>query len=812
MYIQAKILFCLQGYIKRQALYACLTCCTEAKVDPTKRAGVCLACSLTCHENHELIELYTKRNFRCDCGNPKFNSHPCQFTPDKTELNDDNIYNQNFSGLYCTCQRPYPDPDSTIEDDMIQCIICEDWLHASHLEAVVPASDQYSEMICKSCMEKNEFLHDYSMFAVTVEAGDVDIVTVNGDAKTDDTSLCNGDSEEKLVNGIEDNKNETTNDTLNGDVEMDEDKEKSVDNKTIDESATAEKSEETKKDESSTTESSELEPKEKEKSNTDDGNTDLATECKIADQEEKSAEIETEEPAKTDTLAEPEDSNNDKEQKETSEDTSDKSDDKSDAAENKPIADSDQNSDASPEKAENTDVSVPEKTDETKEQTETTEEIGEKESISEEDGDGNKTTSEEKTDTLTEEKSDIFTEEKPAESMTFSDNNKEKDEVETKIEEPTQETANDSEDKPEETATGNIEVPDTSQPEEDANENDAEKADSVMDAIDELLQTANAAKEKEEESKEPSKESTESKEITDNVETKESDVEMSASENKLDNVPDKAEDTSESNDNTSSNADVEMKDTTTENEPASDSKGVSKVNEDKPENVSADAEEKSEMANESISQENIALNDNDDKITITLNETNSELKTRDDNESENKTEPSKDENEVTDVAENTKEHKRKLSTDLTDDISSKKAKLECVRPKQVKRIHMGATFWPSNFRQKLCTCGECISMYKDLKVLFLTDLDDTVFAYESLGKKNVAGGASQYEKGMQALSSLDRIQQINALTEYNRMRDKLLDFLKSFKDRKEIVKEEDIKAFFAGMKPRRESDGVYFCR
>ena len=44
-----------QGYVPRQALYACATC------DPENLAGVCLACSLECHEGHELFELYTKR-------------------------------------------------------------------------------------------------------------------------------------------------------------------------------------------------------------------------------------------------------------------------------------------------------------------------------------------------------------------------------------------------------------------------------------------------------------------------------------------------------------------------------------------------------------------------------------------------------------------------------------------------------------------------------------------------------------------------------------------------------------------------------
>lgn len=47
----------LQGYVKRQALYACGTCSTE-DVEP---AGVCLACTLTCHDGHMLYELYTKR-------------------------------------------------------------------------------------------------------------------------------------------------------------------------------------------------------------------------------------------------------------------------------------------------------------------------------------------------------------------------------------------------------------------------------------------------------------------------------------------------------------------------------------------------------------------------------------------------------------------------------------------------------------------------------------------------------------------------------------------------------------------------------
>lgn len=41
-------------------------------------AGFCLACSYHCHEGHEVFELYTKRNFRCDCGNEKFANASCK--------------------------------------------------------------------------------------------------------------------------------------------------------------------------------------------------------------------------------------------------------------------------------------------------------------------------------------------------------------------------------------------------------------------------------------------------------------------------------------------------------------------------------------------------------------------------------------------------------------------------------------------------------------------------------------------------------------------------------------------------------------
>lgn len=148
-----------QGYIKRQALYACRTCSSPN----TEPAGICLACSYACHGEHELYELYTKRKFRCDCGNSRFPNRRCRLYPDKEPTNINNKYNQNFCGKYCICARPYPDPDDDVPDEMVQCIICEDWYHGRHLGNDFPLNHDYSEMICGECMGKHGFLWLYNI-------------------------------------------------------------------------------------------------------------------------------------------------------------------------------------------------------------------------------------------------------------------------------------------------------------------------------------------------------------------------------------------------------------------------------------------------------------------------------------------------------------------------------------------------------------------------------------------------------------------------------------------------------------------------
>ncbi|KAK7904752.1 hypothetical protein WMY93_017359 [Mugilogobius chulae] len=164
-----------RGYVKRQAVFACNTCTSN----PDEPAGVCLACANKCHDNHDLFELYTKRNFRCDCGNGRFGEFKCQLIPSKDPENVKNQYNHNFSGRYCTCDRLYPDPNNQESGEFIQCVICEDWYHSTHLGCTVAEPEELEEMVCETCMNRAPFLWTYAAhFAippvVNISPGDAD--------------------------------------------------------------------------------------------------------------------------------------------------------------------------------------------------------------------------------------------------------------------------------------------------------------------------------------------------------------------------------------------------------------------------------------------------------------------------------------------------------------------------------------------------------------------------------------------------------------------------------------------------------------
>ncbi|GAA5959692.1 hypothetical protein JCM3765_007242 [Sporobolomyces pararoseus] len=142
------------GYI-RQPLYSCLTCLNHG--------AVCAACSIACHGEHELVELFNRRHFRCDCGTEKMGAGSCcSISPrDDAPVNIENKYDANFRGQFCFCGQPY-DPH-TETDSMYQCLVCEDWLHHKCLfgthsdDNAAPLSEEDFDMIiCERCVKGNE--------------------------------------------------------------------------------------------------------------------------------------------------------------------------------------------------------------------------------------------------------------------------------------------------------------------------------------------------------------------------------------------------------------------------------------------------------------------------------------------------------------------------------------------------------------------------------------------------------------------------------------------------------------------------------
>lgn len=151
--------------------------------------------------------------------------------------------------------------------------------------------------------------------------------------------------------------------------------------------------------------------------------------------------------------------------------------------------------------------------------------------------------------------------------------------------------------------------------------------------------------------------------------------------------------------------------------------------------------------------------------------------------------------------------------------SPKRMKLStaaCVRPKISANSYIkgSALFWKGEWRKLLCKCEVCEHTYQNLKVEFITDLEDTAHHYEERGKSNPK--PSNYDASLEALSSLPRVNQINAITGYNRMKDKLFEFLQTFVVNNQIVTEEDIQRFFRNMKDsneaRQEVNQPHFCR
>ncbi|KAI0018613.1 putative zinc finger in N-recognin-domain-containing protein [Xylariomycetidae sp. FL0641] len=170
----------------RQNVFACITCNPPPSNpdEPYNAAGVCYSCSVQCHGEHELVEIFQKRNFTCDCGTTRFSpDQHCtlrinQETNTKGAVHSEpadpnNKYNQNFRNRFCSCSIDYKPQEQ--KGTMFQCLglgthetggCGEDWYHPGCLVGMGPK--WYEKMTKK---QTTTAAGDHSLASISEDPG-----------------------------------------------------------------------------------------------------------------------------------------------------------------------------------------------------------------------------------------------------------------------------------------------------------------------------------------------------------------------------------------------------------------------------------------------------------------------------------------------------------------------------------------------------------------------------------------------------------------------------------------------------------------
>lgn len=158
------------------------------------------------------------------------------------------------------------------------------------------------------------------------------------------------------------------------------------------------------------------------------------------------------------------------------------------------------------------------------------------------------------------------------------------------------------------------------------------------------------------------------------------------------------------------------------------------------------------------------------------------------------------------------------SNDSTPSSSIAKAggsKQNCPLASGTRYHEKGPLFMDDGWRNSLCRCNNCNSLYYTLRCEHLLDEKDDVHYYEQLGKeKNI--NADTHDRGMAEMKNMNRVQQIELIHGYNFLKDNLAEFLKKYQTSGKVVREEDIKEFFEDLKRKKQkvqpSVVPHFCR
>lgn len=171
----------------RQLLFACLTCASSN--------AICYACAIRCHADHDLVDLYSKRGYKCDCGTLRIPQTRCALRKTDHDESPNEHYGQNFQGKFCVCHESVND-NSYGEGAMFQCLLgrrCgEDWFHArcivgisrieeqmrqtdedsdesgDDMDTVYPEIPKFGALICPDCAQDVPSLQHSSIVAAEI--------------------------------------------------------------------------------------------------------------------------------------------------------------------------------------------------------------------------------------------------------------------------------------------------------------------------------------------------------------------------------------------------------------------------------------------------------------------------------------------------------------------------------------------------------------------------------------------------------------------------------------------------------------------
>lgn len=159
----------------------------------------------------------------------------------------------------------------------------------------------------------------------------------------------------------------------------------------------------------------------------------------------------------------------------------------------------------------------------------------------------------------------------------------------------------------------------------------------------------------------------------------------------------------------------------------------------------------------------------------------------------------------TTVTETTTQVKRSLESTDQDKVennesSSKRVKLETVssqtckldlQPKDAYPDQEVNLFATEGWRDLLCQCSSCLALYTKEDVSFILG-EEAIYEDDD----DDDAESSILESGMKKLSEMDRVQMMDGMLAYNRMRDEIRSFLAPFSEQGKVVTEEDVRAFF----------------